>query len=88
MAEKILNREGLGGFYRGFLPNALKNLPNKGVLVARLVVGILPVKAVNSGGKFVHSVHTRHIIVKCGGSRAKHVLTFTSQHQQMLLLLA
>ncbi len=30
MAEKILHREGLAGFYRGFLPNALKNLPNKG----------------------------------------------------------
>jgi len=30
MAEKILHREGIGGFYRGFLPNALKNLPNKG----------------------------------------------------------
>lgn len=30
MAEKILHREGVSGFYRGFLPNALKNLPNKG----------------------------------------------------------
>lgn len=30
MAEKILHREGVAGFYRGFLPNALKNLPNKG----------------------------------------------------------
>ena len=28
-------REGLRGFYRGFLPNALKNLPNKGVLRPR-----------------------------------------------------
>ncbi|BDA48379.1 probable envelope ADP,ATP carrier protein, chloroplastic [Coccomyxa sp. Obi] len=34
MAQKILHREGLGGFYRGFLPNALKNLPNKGVRLA------------------------------------------------------
>ncbi|EIE27780.1 mitochondrial carrier, partial [Coccomyxa subellipsoidea C-169] len=34
MAEKILHREGLAGFYRGFLPNALKNLPNKGVRLA------------------------------------------------------
>jgi hypothetical protein len=30
MARKIIAREGVGGFYRGFLPNALKNLPNKG----------------------------------------------------------
>ena len=27
-----MGREGLPGFYRGFLPNALKNLPNKGRL--------------------------------------------------------
>jgi solute carrier family 25 (mitochondrial phosphate transporter), member 23/24/25/41 len=25
-------REGLQGFYRGFVPNALKNLPNKGAV--------------------------------------------------------
>jgi solute carrier family 25 (mitochondrial phosphate transporter), member 23/24/25/41 len=30
--QEIWVREGVGGFYRGFLPNALKNLPNKGVL--------------------------------------------------------
>jgi len=30
MARRILTREGVPGFYRGFLPNALKNLPNKG----------------------------------------------------------
>lgn len=30
MAQKIMVREGVAGFYRGFLPNALKNLPNKG----------------------------------------------------------
>ena len=30
MVQRILAREGVPGFYRGFLPNALKNLPNKG----------------------------------------------------------
>jgi solute carrier family 25 (mitochondrial phosphate transporter), member 23/24/25/41 len=30
-AVKILNADGIKGFYRGFLPNAIKNLPNKGV---------------------------------------------------------
>ena len=30
MVQRILAREGIPGFYRGFLPNALKNLPNKG----------------------------------------------------------
>ncbi|CAK0785533.1 hypothetical protein CVIRNUC_008743 [Coccomyxa viridis] len=34
MAQKIMQREGIAGFYRGFLPNALKNLPNKGVRLA------------------------------------------------------
>ena len=32
MARTIMAREGVPGFYRGFLPNALKNLPNKGAL--------------------------------------------------------
>ena len=32
MARAILTRDGVPGFYRGFLPNALKNLPNKGRL--------------------------------------------------------
>lgn len=32
MMRKIMAREGIPGFYRGFLPNALKNLPNKGAL--------------------------------------------------------
>lgn len=27
----ILTEDGIGGMYRGFLPNAIKNLPNKGV---------------------------------------------------------
>jgi solute carrier family 25 phosphate transporter 23/24/25/41 len=31
VAAGILRDEGVGGMYRGFLPNALKNLPNKGV---------------------------------------------------------
>lgn len=30
-AGTIMKSDGLGGFYRGFLPNAVKNLPNKGV---------------------------------------------------------
>lgn len=30
-AAAILAEEGLGGMYRGFIPNAIKNLPNKGV---------------------------------------------------------
>jgi hypothetical protein len=30
VAQAILARDGVPGFYRGFLPNALKNLPNKG----------------------------------------------------------
>ncbi|KAK9836298.1 hypothetical protein WJX81_003355 [Elliptochloris bilobata] len=34
MVRRILAREGVPGFYRGFLPNALKNLPNKGVRLA------------------------------------------------------
>ena len=29
-AGTILREDGVGGLYRGFLPNALKNLPNKG----------------------------------------------------------
>ena len=31
MAAQILRRDGVGGLYRGFLPNAIKNLPNKGL---------------------------------------------------------
>ncbi|KAK9815602.1 hypothetical protein WJX72_006584 [[Myrmecia] bisecta] len=30
VVHKIVERDGVGGLYRGFLPNALKNLPNKG----------------------------------------------------------
>lgn len=30
-ASQILREEGIGGMYRGFIPNAVKNLPNKGV---------------------------------------------------------
>lgn len=30
-ASAVLKEEGIGGMYRGFLPNAVKNLPNKGV---------------------------------------------------------
>lgn len=26
-----MREEGVGGLYRGFLPNAVKNLPNKGI---------------------------------------------------------
>ena len=33
VARAIMGRDGLPGFYRGFLPNALKNLPNKGAPV-------------------------------------------------------
>ena len=29
-AAAILREDGIAGMYRGFLPNALKNLPNKG----------------------------------------------------------
>ena len=29
--SNILKQDGIGGLYRGFLPNAIKNLPNKGV---------------------------------------------------------
>jgi len=28
--QNILHRDGVPGLYKGFLPNALKNLPNKG----------------------------------------------------------
>jgi solute carrier family 25 phosphate transporter 23/24/25/41 len=27
---RILQEDGIGGMYRGFIPNTLKNLPNKG----------------------------------------------------------
>ena len=37
MVRRILAREGVPGFYRGFLPNALKNLPNKGARSKPLV---------------------------------------------------
>jgi hypothetical protein len=37
MARKIMAREGVPGFYRGFLPNALKNLPNKGASLSALI---------------------------------------------------
>ena len=30
MAIKIMGKEGVPGFYRGFIPSAIKNLPNKG----------------------------------------------------------
>ena len=30
-ARTIMQRGGVAAFYAGFLPNALKNLPNKGV---------------------------------------------------------
>lgn len=33
-AATILADEGLKGFYRGFIPNTLKNLPNKGEVAA------------------------------------------------------
>lgn len=29
--RNVLASEGVAGFYRGFVPNAAKNLPNKGV---------------------------------------------------------
>ena len=29
-ASQIVREDGVGGLFRGFLPNALKNLPNKG----------------------------------------------------------
>ena len=32
-AATILAEDGIGGMYRGFVPNALKNLPNKGACV-------------------------------------------------------
>lgn len=31
--RNIIQRDGVPGLYKGFLPNALKNLPNKGTLV-------------------------------------------------------
>ena len=31
VVRRVLQTEGVAGFYRGFLPNAAKNLPNKGV---------------------------------------------------------
>lgn len=46
MAQKIMQREGIAGFYRGFLPNALKNLPNKGMLSAILHCSYRSVKGV------------------------------------------
>ncbi|KAK9856427.1 hypothetical protein WJX84_003372 [Apatococcus fuscideae] len=33
-ARLILQRDGVPGMYRGFVPNALKNLPNKGIRLA------------------------------------------------------
>ena len=47
----IRQRGGVGAFYAGFVPNALKNLPNKGVpgfhpfMPAMLVSGLLPTAA-------------------------------------------
>ena len=32
---KTLQVEGVRGLYRGFVPNALKNLPNKGAIMSR-----------------------------------------------------
>jgi len=34
MAQQIMEREGIPGFYRGFVPSAVKNLPNKGLRLA------------------------------------------------------
>ena len=31
--RNIIERDGVPGLYKGFLPNALKNLPNKGTVV-------------------------------------------------------
>jgi hypothetical protein len=36
MAKQIMAQEGIGGFYRGFLPSAVKNLPNKGAARPRI----------------------------------------------------
>lgn len=30
VASQIMRKEGIPGFYRGFIPSAVKNLPNKG----------------------------------------------------------
>ncbi len=30
MATQIMQKEGVPGYYRGFIPSAIKNLPNKG----------------------------------------------------------
>ena len=42
MVQRILAREGVPGFYRGFLPNALKNLPNKGALMLLFMLTLQP----------------------------------------------
>ncbi len=42
MVQRILAREGVPGFYRGFLPNALKNLPNKGALMLLFMLILQP----------------------------------------------
>ena len=40
--RNVLAAEGVAGFYRGFLPNAAKNLPNKGaLLIMGLELGLL-----------------------------------------------
>ena len=38
--KRCFQEEGVRGFYRGFLPNALKNLPNKGAALSDVVFEI------------------------------------------------
>lgn len=40
MATQIMQKEGIAGFYRGFIPSAVKNLPNKGFYTILLRNGI------------------------------------------------
>ena len=45
---RTLEQEGVAGLYRGFIPNALKNLPNKGATLASVVFAALLIAAMSA----------------------------------------
>ena len=53
----ILQRDGMPGMYRGFVPNALKNLPNKGDHLPQSLSAVLHQELVYKGHLMGH-VHS------------------------------
>lgn len=53
--RNIIHRDGVPGLYKGFLPNALKNLPNKGMTQLFMAIKINVVYLGSSWVMFVQS---------------------------------